>query len=42
MIIVILSYLGISTANGMIGSLQTGIGELDSEVDGNLLYECLY
>ena len=34
MIIVILSYLGISTANGIIGSLQTRIGELDSEVDG--------
>jgi cell division protein FtsL len=34
MIIVILSYLGISTANGMIGGLQTRIGELDSEVNG--------
>ncbi|MBO7532077.1 MAG: hypothetical protein J6W85_07480 [Lachnospiraceae bacterium] len=34
MIIVILSYLGISTANGMIGSLQSRIGELDAEVNG--------
>lgn len=34
MIIVILSYLGISTANGIIGSLQSRIGELDAEVNG--------
>ena len=34
MIIVILSYLGISTANGMISSLQSRIGQLDAEVNG--------
>ena len=34
MVVVVLSYLGISTLNGMIGSMQTRIGQLDAEVNG--------